>query len=155
MDQQADLNLEYQKIDELNSKVRLVISQNPEDALTIAQDAYHLSLDMNYTKGTCVSLYQMGLAYWRLGQLLEALDNLHEADQLTKEIEGTEIEIEILNALGNVYLDLQVYDSAYTYYQIGLQLAVSMKQVLVIASIFHKRKCFAKICLYCAILIKT
>lgn len=128
MDQQADLNLEYQKIDELNSKVRLVISQNPEDALTIAQDAYHLSLDMNYTKGTCVSLYQMGLAYWRLGQLLEALDNLHEADQLTKEIEGTEIEIEILNALGNVYLDLQVYDSAYTYYQIGLQLAVSKNQ---------------------------
>ena len=26
---------------------------------------------------------------------------------------------------------------------------------LVTASIFHKRKCFAKICLYCAILIKT
>ncbi|NTW90449.1 MAG: GGDEF domain-containing protein [Erysipelotrichaceae bacterium] len=67
----------------------------------------------------------MGIAHWRLGQLFEALDYLHEADQMTKDIEGPLIEVEILNALGNVYLDLQVYDSAYTYYQIGLQLSIN------------------------------
>lgn len=122
------INNEILRIDEICQKVKQILSQNPEDALSLAQESYHASLQIDYTKGICVSQYQMGLAYWRLGQLLEALDYLHEADQLTKEVEGTLIEVEILNALGNVYLDLQVYDSAYTYYQIGLQLAISKNQ---------------------------
>ena len=123
------------RIDETSQKVKQILSQNPEDALSLAQESYHASLEIDYTKGICVSQYQMGLAHWRLGQLLEALDYLHEADQLTKEVDGTLIEVEILNALGNVYLDLQVYDSAYTYYQIGLQLAISKNQDFMKSSI--------------------
>ena len=126
---------EIKRIDQLSQKVKQILSQNPEDALSLAQETYHASLQIDYSKGLCVSQYQMGLAYWRLGQLLEALDYLHEADQLTKEVENTLIEVEILNALGNVYLDLQVYDSAYTYYQIGLQLAISKNQEYMKSSI--------------------
>jgi diguanylate cyclase (GGDEF)-like protein len=126
---------EIKRIDQLSQKVKQILSQNPEDALSLAQESYHASLQIDYTKGICVSQYQMGLAYWRLGQLLEALDYLHEADQLTKEVEATLIEVEILNALGNVYLDLQVYDSAYTYYQIGLQMAISKNQEFMKSSI--------------------
>jgi len=126
---------EIKQIDQLSQKVKQILSQNPEDALSLAQETYHASLRINYSKGLCVSQYQIGLAYWRLGQLLEALDYLHEADQLTKEVENTLIEVEILNALGNVYLDLQVYDSAYTYYQIGLQLAIAKNQEYMKSSI--------------------
>lgn len=126
---------EINRIDQLSQKVKQILSQNPEDALSLAQESYHASLQIDYTKGICVSQYHMGLAYWRLGQLLEALDYLHEADQLTKEVEGTLIEVEILNALGNVYLDLQVYDSAYTYYQIGLQMAIAKNQEFMKSSI--------------------
>lgn len=126
---------EIKRIDQLSQKAKQILSQNPEDALSLAQETYHASLRIDYAKGLCVSQYQMGLAYWRLGQLLEALDYLHEADQLTKEVENTSVEVEILNALGNVYLDLQVYDSAYTYYQIGLQLAISKNQEYMKSSI--------------------
>ena len=126
---------EINRIDQMSQKVKQILSQNPEDALSLAQANYHASLQIDYTKGICVNQYHMGLAYWRLGQLLEALDYLHEADQLTKEVEGTLIEVEILNALGNVYLDLQVYDSAYTYYQIGLQMAISKNQEFMKSSI--------------------
>ena len=135
MEDTRSLNNEYNRIDQLSQKVKQTLSQNPEEALALAQEVYHASLEANYLKGICLSHYQIGLAYWRLGQLFEALDNLHEADQLTKEVEGTNIEVEILNALGNVYLDLQVYDSAYTYYQIGLQMAVSKNQEYMKSSI--------------------
>jgi len=125
MVQSFSFEKEVNRIKQLNQKVKQVLSRNPEEALTLAQEAYHASLMIDYTNGLCMSQYQMGLAHWRLGQLFEALDYLHEADQITKVSESPEIEIEILNALGNVYLDLQVYDSAYTYYQIGLQLAIN------------------------------
>lgn len=125
MEQISSIEKEIIRINQLNSKVKQVLSRNPEEALVIAQEAYHASLSIDYANGLCTSQYQMGLAHWRLGQLFEALDYLHEADQVSKEVDGLLIEVEILNALGNVYLDLQVYDSAYTYYQIGLQLSIN------------------------------
>lgn len=125
MEQIFSIEKEIIHINQLTSKVKQVLSRNPEEALVIAQDAYHASLNIDYKNGICMSQYQMGLAHWRLGQLFDALDYLHEADQLSKELDSPLIEVEILNALGNVYLDLQVYDSAYTYYQIGLQLSIN------------------------------
>lgn len=125
MEQISSVEKEIIRINQLTSNVKQVLSRNPEEALVIAQEAYHASLSIDYTNGLCTSQYQMGLAHWRLGQLFEALDYLHEADHVSKEVEGQLIEVEILNALGNVYLDLQVYDSAYTYYQIGLQLSIN------------------------------
>ena len=74
------INNEILRINEICQKAKQILSQNPEDALSLAQESYHASLQIDYTKGICVSQYQMGLAYWRLGQLLEALDYLHEAD---------------------------------------------------------------------------
>jgi diguanylate cyclase (GGDEF)-like protein len=127
MAQSFSVENEINRINQLTLKVKQALSRNPEEGLTLAQEAYHASLTVDYTNGLCMSQYQMGLAHWRLGQLFEALDCLHEADQITKESESPEIEVEILNALANVYLDLQVYDSAYTYYQIGLQLAINKK----------------------------
>ncbi len=125
MEQTLSVENEINRINQLGQKAKQILSRNPEEALAIAQEAYHASLSIDYSNGVCVSQYQMGLAYWRLGQLFEALDYLHEADQMTKNIKYLLIEVEILNAIGNVYLDLQVYDSAYTYYQIGLQLSIN------------------------------
>ncbi|HET6785094.1 MAG TPA: diguanylate cyclase [Erysipelotrichaceae bacterium] len=125
MEQISSVENEIIRINQLNQKAKQVLSRNPEEALEIAQEAFHASLAIDYASGICMSQFQLGIAHWRLGQLFEALDYLHEADQMTKDIEGPLIEVEILNALGNVYLDLQVYDSAYTYYQIGLQLSIN------------------------------
>lgn len=135
MEDTSSIETKIAQIDQLNQRVKHTINQNPEEALALAQEAYHASLEINYLKGICLSHYQTGLAYWRLGQLLDALDNLHEADQLTKEFDVSDLEAEILNALGNVYLDLQVYDSAYTYYQIGLQMSVAKNQNYIKSSI--------------------
>ncbi|MDP3444551.1 MAG: hypothetical protein Q8T08_16960, partial [Ignavibacteria bacterium] len=87
MVQSFSFEKEINRIKQLNQKVKQALSRNPEEALTLAQEAYHASLTIDYTNGLCMSQYQIGLAHWRLGQLFEALDYLHEADQITKESE--------------------------------------------------------------------
>ena len=107
----------------LNQQVRQVLNRNPEEALALAKEAFTLSESTADLPSLCSSYYFMGISNWRLGQLLDAITCLLEADKINKGLEQAVHEVEIVNSLGNVYLDLQIYDLAFSHYQMGLHAA--------------------------------
>lgn len=111
------------RIASLNQSAKQIINRNPQEALALANEALSLALVSNDPTSLCSSYYYVGSSKWRLGQLNDAIQSLQEADIINKSLDQPVHEVEILNTLGNIYLDLQIYDLAFTYYQMGYHAA--------------------------------
>lgn len=93
------------KIASLNQSAKQIINRNPQEALALANEALILALDAQDPTSICSSHYFVGIGKWRLGQLNDAITSLQEADIINKYLEQPIHEVEILNTLGNIYLD--------------------------------------------------
>jgi diguanylate cyclase (GGDEF)-like protein len=90
--------------------------------LTIAKEAYELGVSMNYQRGIAKSSLLLGRAHLRLGNMQDSESFLVNALECNKS--DLDLESEIFNALGNVYVYLEIFDKAYDYYQRSLNLAI-------------------------------
>ena len=123
------------QIASLNQSAKQIINRNPQEALALANEALILALDAQDPTSICSSHYFVGIGKWRLGQLNDAITSLQEADIINKYLEQPIHEVEILNTLGNIYLDLQIYDLAFTYYQLGYHKAQHQNDPRMIATL--------------------
>ncbi len=123
------------RIASLNQNAKQIINRNPQEALDLATEALSLALESQDSTSITSSHYFIGSAKWRLGQLTDAITSLQEADIINKYLEQPVHEVEILNTLGNIYLDLQIYDLAFTYYQLGYHKAQHQNDPKMIATL--------------------
>jgi signal transduction histidine kinase len=94
---------EGEQIDALNQQSWAAHFQNPKHALKLGQEAQALSEQINYTKGKAYSLLNQGVAYWVLGEIVEAKSLLFEAIKEMSAI-GDELgEAKAINWLGNTF----------------------------------------------------
>ncbi|HCT62778.1 MAG TPA: hypothetical protein DIC19_01620 [Erysipelotrichaceae bacterium] len=123
------------QIASLNQNAKQIINRNPQEALALANEALNLALEAQDPTSICSSHYFVGSSKWRLGQLTDAITSLQEADIINKYLDQPVHEVEILNTLGNIYLDLQIYDLAFTYYQMGYHAAQHQNDPKMIATL--------------------
>lgn len=125
----------YKIIDHLNLEAESKEKITPEQMLEIAKKSFELSISLGYKKGIAKSLFLQGRAHLRLG-------NMHDSEILLMDaMENNEsdldLESEIFNALGNVYVYLEIFDKAYDYYQRSLNLAMKINNKTVETGIFN------------------
>ncbi|SMP69507.1 sensor domain-containing diguanylate cyclase [Anoxynatronum buryatiense] len=110
-------------VGELNALAEKVERSNPADSLAYAQKAYALAVESGDLSGQMKSLLNIGRSYWLGGKLNQAVQELTKGLELAKAVEEHRLEVEILNALGNVYLYMQNFDRTLEFYGQGLKLA--------------------------------
>ncbi|MDP3385725.1 MAG: GGDEF domain-containing protein [Eubacteriales bacterium] len=112
----------YKIVDRLNLEAESIEKSTPLKMLTIAEEAYELAVSVNYQRGIAKSSLLQGRAHLRLGNMQDSESFLTSALEYNKS--DLDLEAEIFNALGNVYVYLEIFDKAYDYYQRSLNLAI-------------------------------
>ena len=107
----------------LNNLSEEIERVKPKHSLELSKEAYNLSIKEGYEKGLAKSLFRIGRSHWLLGDLEMALSSLLQALEVSKKLNSLSLEIEILNTLGNVNIQLQIYDRGLEYYMQALKLA--------------------------------
>jgi diguanylate cyclase (GGDEF)-like protein len=124
----ADNNNEFtdyyciEKVDELNSFAEKVIRHTPIKSIELSNQAFELSKQIQYKKGTAKSLFVMGKSSYIVGNFEEAIGFLMDALQITRDEGFKKYEADVLNVLGNVNLDLTNYNIALEYYMKALEI---------------------------------
>lgn len=111
-----------EKIDKLNASAEEVIRHTPIKSIELSDEAFKLSKQAQYKKGSAKSLFIKGKASYIFGNSEEAISFLMDALQITKEENLKEFEADILNVLGNVNLDLSNYNLALEHYIKSLEI---------------------------------
>ncbi len=111
------------KIEGLNRLSQEKERINPEESLAWALEAKQLAVQIGYTKGLIRSLVQIGRSQWLRGNLNQALHTLLQALELVKKTDEHVLEVDILNALGNVNIYMHNYAHTLDYYGQALKLA--------------------------------
>lgn len=125
----------YKIIDQLNLESESLENSTPQQMLAIAKESYELALSVGYHNGIAKSLFLQGRAHLRLGNMQDSENLLLNA--LEKNKADLDLESEIFNALGNVYVYLEIFDKAYDYYQRSLNLAIKINNRIVETGIFN------------------
>ncbi|MEN1762124.1 GGDEF domain-containing protein [Anoxynatronum sibiricum] len=110
-------------VGELNALAEKMERSNPADSLAYAQKAHELAVENGDLPGQMKSLLCIGRSHWLGGKLSQAVQELTKGLELAKEVEEHRLEVEILNALGNVYLYMHNFDRTLEFYGQGLKLA--------------------------------
>lgn len=112
----------YRIVDQLNLEAESIEKSTPQQMLSIAKEAYELAASLDYKKGIAKSLFLQGRALLRLGNIQDSESLLLNA--MENNASDLELESEIFNALGSVYLYLEIFDKSYDFYQRSLNLAI-------------------------------
>jgi len=112
----------YRMIDQLNVEAESIEKSTPQQMLEIAQKAFGQATSLGYKNGIAKSLFLQGRAHLRLGNMQDSENLLMKA--LDHNESNLELESEIFNALGSVYVYLEIFDKSYDYYQRSLNLAI-------------------------------
>jgi diguanylate cyclase (GGDEF)-like protein len=111
-----------EKVDNLNSSAEKVLRHTPAKSIELSTEAFELSKQIQYKKGTAKSLLIMGKASYILGNFEEAISFLMDALHITQNESFKKYEADVLNVLGNVNLDLTNYNVALDYYMKSLEI---------------------------------
>lgn len=111
---------EIRRLNEMSKKTERI---NPGDSLAWAQKANDLAALAEDVPGQIKSLLQIGRSQWLGGNLNQALQSLMKALEMVKETREHRLEVDILNALGNVNIYMRNYGRTLEYYGQALKLA--------------------------------
>ena len=112
----------YKIVDRLNSEAESIEKSIPQQMLYIAKEAYELAISLDYQKGIAKSLFLQGRALLRLGNIQDSEKMLLNAMEENKS--DLDLESEVFNGLGSVYLYLEIFDKSFDFYQRSLNLAI-------------------------------
>lgn len=124
------------------SKVRLLITEStsllgskPEEALTMAAEALILSQELNFMDGKANALKGIGLAYYVLGDYLEALNYWKRSMQLFDTLGNNAGVANMLSNIGAVHFNQGDDANALDYYLQALRVAESIPDSLRIVTV--------------------
>lgn len=110
-------------ITELNQKAKSFERKNPKKAMEFAFKALKLAVETGQNMEIAQSYLRIGRSMWLLGNHQEAIKYLNKGLDTAKSAHNQQTEAEILNALGNVHVYLQIYDSGFIYYNRAVKIA--------------------------------
>lgn len=116
------------KVDELNAYANTMSARDTLAAYNSAQEALVLAEESDYKTGRIYALFYMGESLYRQGKAYAALDRLRESLNLTEEIGDLLPQSMIYTTLGNVHLNLQLFDLAFYYYRLALSACEELKR---------------------------
>ncbi len=127
-----------EKIQLLNKLSEELERRKPLHALALSERALELSMEHGYNRGAVKSLLHIGRSLWVTGELEKALERLLDGLTRVRSLnDELEIEVDFLNALGNVNLYAKIYDRALEYYGQALNLATAIKYDKLIAGLLN------------------
>lgn len=112
-----------EKIKRLNQVSQEKERINPEESLAWALEAKILAEKIGFVPGLINSLLQIGRSHWLRGNLNQSLHTLLQALEMVKKTNEHRLEVDILNALGNVNIYMHNYAHTLDYYGQALKLA--------------------------------
>jgi tetratricopeptide (TPR) repeat protein/DNA-binding CsgD family transcriptional regulator len=92
------------KIDKLNQHAEKIVTSEPQNALSIAENAHQLAKSIDYQKGIGESLFNQGVSHGILGNHEKSLGFILEAKAIFEQTKDYSNQIKVWNSLGNIYL---------------------------------------------------
>ncbi|HOV63334.1 MAG TPA: tetratricopeptide repeat protein [Spirochaetia bacterium] len=111
-------------IESLNKQAWDTMLDNPREGLSLSREAFELSKEVKYQKGTAESLLNAGWCHNYLASFDEAFEDLYKALDLFTTIQDNEGVMKAYNALGAVFHNIGKYEDALTYFTKSLQLSI-------------------------------
>lgn len=108
------------------------------ESVKYGSEALQLAEKLDYTEGTAMSKRVLGVAYWTLGQLKLALENLTTAQSIYENIGDNEGAANCLMNTGMVYADIGDYDKAIAIYDHSIEKFTKLDLKSRIATTFTK-----------------
>lgn len=96
------------------------MNSEPDSARKLAEVSIDLAHQIRYDKGRADALHILGLLEWSEGDMAQALTYYLDALQVRENINDSLGLGRSFNNIGNVYFQLEEFDTAQTYYQRGL-----------------------------------
>ena len=124
-------------VDSLNDISEEVERIKPLHSLELSKKAYEIAFKEDYKDGICRSIFRMGRSQWLLGNLDQSVTLLMESLDISKDFNIANYEVDILRTLGNVNINLQIYDRALNYYMKGLKILKNSPNPFIEAAILN------------------
>ncbi|HKR03342.1 MAG TPA: adenylate/guanylate cyclase domain-containing protein [Bacteroidia bacterium] len=116
------------------SKVNILLAMSksyfgtdPNEAVKIGMLAKELSEKINYKKGVALALKNTGLAYYKQGKYVEALNDWNESKKIFESMGDKQGVANMLSNLGVIYLDQADSEKALELYLQALKIAEEIK----------------------------
>lgn len=127
------------KIVQLNDKSEELINTNPLKSKELAEEALSLSKEAKIDTLIYTSRFNCGVANYFLDKKQEALEDFIANKNLAEKLKDDSKIIESLNAIGNMYKDIDRYESALQSYHEGLALCelnnIPEKKLLIVSNL--------------------
>ena len=108
---------DFQKAEISNSIAKLMLSENPQQALKLSQQALSFASNANNKKEIAKALKNIGIAYYYIGFLDSSLEFYKKAIKEFNAIGDLAQVANINNNIGLIYTDWSDYEKALIYYQ--------------------------------------
>jgi class 3 adenylate cyclase len=117
----------FAKIDALNETAWECRNERPKQALEISENAFRLSQEHDYKKGTAYSQRNIGVCHYLLANYEEALSESTDALVMFEELGDKLGAATALNTIGNVYQSLGDYANALDFHTKSLSLRQTLR----------------------------
>lgn len=125
------------RVHHLNARSKEHSFSSPKEALRLAQEAYKLSLELDYKRGIAESLLMTGYACRTLSNYVESMAGLMEALDIYRDLEEFEGQMRVLNLMGISYFYLSRYEIALENFKKSLGFAERLQNKNLEASILN------------------
>lgn len=126
------------RVDALNDLGYRYWIVDSNQSIVYGTEALELAEKLEYTNGVAMAKRVLGVAYWTLGQLKLALENLTAAQDTYKSIGDEEGAANCLMNTGMVYADIADYDKALAIYEKSIEKFTKLDLKSRIATTFNK-----------------
>lgn len=109
------------RVDVLNKLSDEIVNKSADESLAYAKEAYSLSQQINYRKGTGESLNNIGWGYYRKGDYTKSFENSLSALKINEGLNEKKQTIKSLMTIGAVYNQQKNYTSSLIYFEKALE----------------------------------
>lgn len=126
------------RVDALNDLGYRYWIVDSNESIVYGNEALQLAQELGYSEGIAMSKRVLGVAYWTLGQLKLALENLTTAQSTYESVDDDEGAANCLMNTGMVYSDIGDYDKAIAIYDRSIEKFTQLNLKSRIATTFNK-----------------
>jgi len=97
--------------------------RNTEESLQIAEKALALTKEHNLLNPMASSYVRIGRCHWINGNYDQAITTLNKGLELCNQVQNEYVKVQALIGLGNVHIELELFDQSMAYYNQGLTIS--------------------------------
>ncbi len=135
--EQSSFTENKEKIHTLNVRSKELATNSPKESLSLAKEAYELSMELGYKQGIAESLLMIGYASRGLSSYSESMPGLQEALDIYVSLGNLEGQMRVLTLLGVSYFYLARYEQALENFKNALGLAIRLQNKNIETSIIN------------------